>query len=210
MGEYHGDNPFAAVKAIRLPETELAYLTPEQIDLLFNELQQSRNAHVYLIASLCLMTGCRWSEAQQLRAENVRHQRVTYVDTKNGRNRTVPISEDLFGRLQRHGKPLGRLFPQDAYQAFTEALNRSGIELPKGQRTHVLRHTFASHFIMNGGDLLTLQKILGHQTIQMTMRYAHLSPDHLADSLKFGPQSPRRHFVDTDEKWNTETGRKKR
>ncbi len=87
-------------------------------------------------------------------------------------------------------------------------MNRTGIELPNGQRAHVLRHTFASHFIMNGGDLLTLQKILGHQTIQMTMRYAHLSPGHLAASLKFGPKMPGRYLVETDEKWNPETGRK--
>ncbi|OLO02614.1 phage integrase, partial [Salinicola socius] len=202
MDDYHGENPFAAVKAIRLPEAELSYLTHDQIDALFDELKQSRNAHVWLIATLCLTTGCRWSEAQTLRSENVQHRRVTYVGTKNGRNRTVPISDDLYEKLKNHGKRSGRLFPQDAYQAFSEAMNRTGIELPKGQRTHVLRHTFASHFIMNGGDLLTLQKILGHQTIQMTMRYAHLSPDHLADSLKFGPKMPGRHLVDTDEKWN--------
>lgn len=42
--------------------------------------------------------------------------------------------------------------------------------------------------MMNGGDVLTLQKILGHQTIQMTMRYAHLSPDHLADAIKYAPR----------------------
>ncbi|WP_425543404.1 tyrosine-type recombinase/integrase [Marinobacterium maritimum] len=67
----------------------------------------------------------------------------------------------------------------DCYQSFTNALEESGIELPKGQRTHVLRHTFASHFMMNGGNLLTLQKVLGHASIQMAMRYAHLEPEHL-------------------------------
>ncbi|WP_422822622.1 tyrosine-type recombinase/integrase [Vreelandella titanicae] len=60
--------------------------------------------------------------------------------------------------------------------------------LPKGQRTRVLRHTFASHFVINGGNLLTLQKIMGHQSIQMTMRYAHLAPDHLKETVTFGPK----------------------
>ena len=51
----------------------------------------------------------------------------------------------------------------------------------------MLRHTFASHFIMNGGNILTLQKILGHTTLAMTMRYTHLAPDHLRDALNLGP-----------------------
>ena len=56
-----------------------------------------------------------------------------------------------------------------------------------GHNTHILRHTFASHFIMNGGDILTLQRILGHSDLKMTMKYAHLSPSHLDDVLKFAP-----------------------
>ncbi|WP_278248833.1 tyrosine-type recombinase/integrase [Phytopseudomonas daroniae] len=56
---------------------------------------------------------------------------------------------------------------------------RTTIKLPKGQAAHVLRHTFASHFIQNGGNIVTLQRILGHSSLVMTMRYAHLAPDHL-------------------------------
>ena len=44
-------------------------------------------------------------------------------------------------------------------------------------RFHDLRHTFASQWVLKGGDLFKLQKILGHQSVQMTMRYAHLAPD---------------------------------
>ena len=49
---------------------------------------------------------------------------------------------------------------------------------------HALRHTFASHFIMAGGNILTLQKILGHSDIKVTLVYAHLAPDFLADELE--------------------------
>nr|OED53629.1 hypothetical protein BEI47_17715 [Aliivibrio fischeri] len=55
-------------------------------------------------------------------------------------------------------------------------------DLPKGQATHVLRHTFASHFMMNGRNIIVLQKILGHVDIKQTMVYAHFSPDHLNDA----------------------------
>jgi site-specific recombinase XerD len=66
-------------------------------------------------------------------------------------------------------------------------VDESGLTLPKGQLTHVLRHTFASHFMMNGGNILVLQKILGHANLTMTMRYAHLAPEHLQEAKTLNP-----------------------
>lgn len=63
----------------------------------------------------------------------------------------------------------------------------AGLVLPRGQLTHVLRHTFASHFMMNGGNILVLQKLLGHSSLTMTMRYAHLAPDHLQEARMLNP-----------------------
>lgn len=188
LDEWRGANPFAKIQPLRLDEKELAYLTEEQIHGLFRVLEKSNNPDVQLITRLCLATGARWSEAQTLRAEMLRQGRVTFTGTKNGRNRTIPLPEDLYHALVAHGPRIGRLFRTTAYNAFSAAIIEAGIELPKGQRTHVLRHTFASHFMMNGGDVLTLQKILRHQTIAMTMRYAHLSPEHLADAIKYAPK----------------------
>jgi integrase len=54
------------------------------------------------------------------------------------------------------------------YSAFRSALKRSGIKTASGQSAHILRHTFASHFIMNKGNILTLQKILGHSSLLVT------------------------------------------
>jgi site-specific recombinase XerD len=53
--------------------------------------------------------------------------------------------------------------------------------------THVLRHTFASHFVMKGGNILTLQRLLGHRDLKTTMRYAHFSPDHLLEAVRLNP-----------------------
>lgn len=71
--------------------------------------------------------------------------------------------------------------------AFRHALNKSGIALPTGQAAHVLRQSFASHFVMNGGGILTLQKMLGHFSLVMTMRYSHLSEGHLAKASQLNP-----------------------
>jgi site-specific recombinase XerD len=78
-------------------------------------------------------------------------------------------------------------FRRATTNAFRYAIQQAGIELPDGQLTHVLRHTYASHFMMGGGNILTLQRILGHQSIAMTMRYAHLAPDHLEESRRLNP-----------------------
>ena len=48
---------------------------------------------------------------------------------------------------------------------------------------HGLRHTFASHFIMSGGNILTLQKLLGHSSVAVTMKYAHLAPDFMKEEV---------------------------
>lgn len=70
---------------------------------------------------------------------------------------------------------------------FKQRLKDAGIELDRGQNTHILRHTFASHFIINGGNVLVLQKILGHSDIRMTMIYTHLTPNHLSEAVEFAP-----------------------
>ncbi|HEI8572293.1 TPA: tyrosine-type recombinase/integrase [Morganella morganii] len=83
-------------------------------------------------------------------------------------------------------KKCGRLFT-GCYSAFRTAVRRAKIELPAGRLSHVLRHTFASHFMMNGGNILVLQRILGHTDIKMTMHYSHFVPDHLNDMVMFNP-----------------------
>lgn len=74
--------------------------------------------------------------------------------------------------MQCAGFDVKRLLPNCARMAestFDNALKRAKIELPSGQKSHVLRHTFASHLIINDGNILKLQN-LGHTTLDMTMR----------------------------------------
>lgn len=53
--------------------------------------------------------------------------------------------------------------------------------------SHVLRHSFASHFMMAGGNIVVLQRILGHSDIRVTMCYAHFAPDHLEEAVTNNP-----------------------
>lgn len=179
-------NPLQFVRMIKISESELTYLDQAQIKELLDKLKNSRSKHVYLVAKLCLSTGCRWSEANRLQPRNLRKHKVTFTDTKSGKNRTIPISPALYDELNEHFKKHGP-FTEFTITAFRRLISKTNITLPKGQATHVLRHSFASHFIINGGNILTLQRILGHSTINMTMRYAHLAPDHLEEAVKLNP-----------------------
>lgn len=181
------DNPLEEVKPLKLDEQELSYLTKEEIRELLQALDKCDNPHTKLIATVCLATGARWSEAEELTPKRVKNQKVTFAETKSGKTRSIPISEALETQLKEHWKTYGPF--TGAITSFRRALARTKIELPRGQATHALRHSFASHFVMNGGNILTLQKILGHSSLIMTMRYAHLSPDHLQEAVTLGPLS---------------------
>ncbi|KFL55739.1 integrase [Burkholderia pyrrocinia] len=187
LGQWRGDNPLSSLRQFKVVERELTYLDRSQIIRLLHELGAGRNKHAKLIAKICLATGARWSEAEGLTIHQVKNGLIQYARTKSGKTRAVPIEEGLFDEIQTHHQMHGReshIFDVAA-SAFREAVERAKIELPDGQLTHVLRHTFASHFMMNGGNILTLQRILGHASLTMTMRYAHLSPDHLEEAKRF-------------------------
>lgn len=143
------------------------------------------NPHLLLLIEVCLSTGARWSEAEGLSASLVKNNQVTFADTKNGKARTVPISQDLSDRLHKHWVKCGSF--TSSIGSFRRVLDKTGIALPEGQATHVLRHSFASHFVMNGGNIVTLQRILGHSSVKTTMRYSHLCPGFLNDAIKYNP-----------------------
>ena len=136
-----------------------------------------------------MTTGARWSEAENLELRHIRNGQIQFAGTKSGKVRSIPISADFERELRQHHDPAEtgpRLFAY-AYSAFRDAVERSELALQEGQLTHVLRHTFASHFMMNGGNILVLQRSLGHANLTMTMRYAHLAPDHLQEVVKLNP-----------------------
>lgn len=186
LGQIEFENPLVGVKPLKLQERELSWLTNEQISELLEAIRNGcENPHTELVTLLCLATGARWSEAEKLTPNRLQGNIVTYAGTKSGKVRSVPISKELADRLRKHWRTEGHF--TSSITSFRRALERTTIQLPKGQAAHALRHTFASHFVQNGGNIVTLQKILGHSTLAMTMRYAHLAPDHLQDAIRLGP-----------------------
>jgi integrase len=109
---------------------------------------------------------------------------------KSGRAREVPLSPETVKALKQHRHLRGELvFCTDAGRMFRKnetkhplwrACKRAGLRLIGW---HALRHTFASHLTMRGVPLKAIQELLGHATIEMTMRYSHLSPEVRRDAV---------------------------
>lgn len=186
LGEWNLPNPLVNVRKFVIAEKEMAWLTHEQISELLLKAKHSTKKDLSLLIRICLVTGARWREAENLTRSQLSPFKITYVRTKGKKNRSVPISEELYNEIDELKRD--RLF-DDLYFSFMGLIEQTNITLPRGQLTHVLRHTFAAHFMMNGGNILVLQRILGHSDIKMTMKYAHFAPEHLDTALSFNPLS---------------------
>ncbi|MBK4715161.1 tyrosine-type recombinase/integrase [Enterobacterales bacterium BIT-L3] len=99
-------------------------------------------------------------------------------------NRSVPIAKDVEAFVKT--KTSGRLF-NASYPHVRTTLKTMKPDLPDGQAVHVLRHTFATHVMIQDGNIITLQRILGYANIQQTMVYAHFAPDYLQDAVTRNP-----------------------
>ncbi|MEW6170760.1 MAG: site-specific integrase [Candidatus Omnitrophota bacterium] len=175
-------NPCKAVKLFKENNQRLRYLEKEEVI----KLLASCRGHLKPIAILALNTGMRKSEILNLKWQDIDFKRniICLLDTKNGEKRQVPMNEQAktaLIRVKKHpespyifcnkdGKPYG-----DIKKSFFTALKKAGII---NFHFHDLRHTFASHLVMSGVDLNTVRELLGHKSLEMTLRYSHLSPDH--------------------------------
>ncbi len=169
------------VKLLEENNRRLRYLSKEECIRLLSACE----AHLRPIVEMALNTGMRKREILNLRWDSVdlTHGFLLLGDTKNGERREIPINTTLRDGLKnitrrldvpyvfhRDGKPYG-----DVKRSFSTALRRSKIH---DFKFHDLRHTFASHLVMAGIDITTVKELLGHKTLTMTLRYAHLSPSH--------------------------------
>jgi integrase len=105
--------------------------------------------------------------------------------TKTNERRIIPMHNAIYKQLletsrNRNGDLIFSDAKTNLRKNFEAALKRAEIN---DFRFHDLRHTFASYLVMNGANLKVVQQLLGHKDIQMTMRYSHLSQDHLQDAI---------------------------
>ncbi|MCH9300471.1 phage integrase [Pantoea allii] len=183
LGEWKLPNPLDGVRIYRVDEKEMSWLTSAQIKELLAGAELFGRDDLTMICKICLATGARWSEAESLSRSQISPNKISFFKTKGGKNRSVPIPKWLYNELR---EKQGKMF-KPCYQYFKKMLATTSIQLVEGQKTHVLRHTFASHFMMNGGNILVLQRILGHANIRETMKYAHFAPEHLEEAVTLNP-----------------------
>lgn len=174
-----GESLSSKIKKVRENANRIRYLSWKEIEKL---LKECKLPYLKLIVLIALNTGMRRGEILSLTWEQIdlENDFIHLEMTKNGRRRDIPINPLLHKEIKKWlditPNKTGFLFEvKDIKKSFGSMLKRAGI---KNFRFHDLRHTFASHLVMQGVDLATVSRLLGHSTIDMTMRYSHLSPDH--------------------------------
>ena len=180
-------SPFERGKSLLLKENNqrIRYLTEDEISRLLAECKGPKQKHLYRIIVCALNTGMRKGEILGLNWDQIRNGFVYLQKTKGKNRREIPVNEDLAEILKEIRKEEGltskyvftyaRRTIDRVDRAFRAALKRAHIE---DFRFHDLRHTAASHLVMRGASLKDVQEILGHKTMTMTLRYAHLSQEH--------------------------------
>lgn len=181
------DNPLRRVAKETEPQGRVRFLSDRERGALFEACRKSDLPELRLIVLLALTTGMRRGELLGLRWPDVDLERRLIVlnKTKNHERRSVPIIPEIVALLRDHAKvrrlDSDLLFPGDADQPLKidrEWYAALGAAKVKDFRFHDLRHTAASYLAMSGATIPELAAVLGHKTLAMVKRYAHLSDQH--------------------------------
>jgi site-specific recombinase XerD len=190
------DPEFDDMGLTRRPKKLPVVLSVEEVEKL---IEAAPNIRYRMILVLLYSTGLRRTEASQLKISDIDSQRmVIHVhEGKNSRDRELPLTPKLLAELRDYWrvckvKPRVYLFPtrfkaageeerpitdKAVWHACRESARRSGLSKRFGP--HTLRHTFATHLMESGADLPTIQLLMGHEKLQDTTVYLHLSRRHL-------------------------------
>jgi integrase len=199
---YTGKNPVSQVNKPAEDNKRTRFFSQAEANQLLSELKK-QDADLYGMALLAFRCGLRAAEVLKLTFGNIdfENEQIEIIDTKSGRNRfafmTVDVKEMLSDRLTltTDPAPTGLIFKRDTGpyleipKLFKKVVDRMGFNTginDKRQKLvfHSCRHSFASWHAATGTDLHILQKLLGHETFSMVLRYAHLRPDTLKAAVK--------------------------
>lgn len=199
--EWIEDNPVRRVRKPKEPRGRVRFLSDDVVSedgtITYGERERllkacalSPNKVLYTIVVLALSTGMRQSEIMNLRwaDTDLKQARIILHDTKNGERRVVPLYGHALDQLKQLSKvrslKTDLLFPGKKLTSpvfirtpWKNAVESAGIE---DFRFHDLRHSAASYLAMNGASMVEIADVLGHKTLSMVKRYAHLSEAHTA------------------------------
>jgi integrase len=201
-----------AIPKIRLerePQGRIRWLEPGEEARLLAACAKSRNPELTKIVTVALETGLRRGELLGLTWDRVDLSRgvIRLEQTKSGRRREVPMRQAVYDVLAGLPGPReGRVFETRSIRtAFENAVVEAKLD---DFRLHDTRHHFASWFVMRGGSLQALKEILGHSSLTMTMRYAHLAPEHLRSEVAKTERRPINPAVSTKSAQSSESDAK--
>lgn len=182
------NNPLRKVSKMKEPRGRVRFLSDDERSRLLSECKACKGDYLYIVVVLALSTGARRMEILGLEWKDVDLSRgiITLHETKNGERRILPLVgharelmqaystvRHLNGNLVFPGKNIKKSI--DIRTPWENALKRAEIS---DFRFHDLRHSAASYLAMNGATLAEIAEVLGHKTLQMVKRYAHLSEAH--------------------------------
>lgn len=189
------DNPMRKVTKGKESRGRVRFLSDDERKRLLKACYESHNPYIYPVVVLALSTGMRQGEIMGLTwdAVDLNRGRAILHETKNGERRSVAITGHALDILKNLSKvrqiDCNLLFPSkekrlqklqkpiDLRTLWLAALKKAEID---DFKFHDLRHSAASYLAMNGASLAEIAEVLGHKTLQMVKRYAHLSEGHTA------------------------------
>jgi integrase len=179
MGDIHNLPEFRRQKE---RAGRIRFLTVEEETMLFDAIR-AQSEDYYRLSVFLVDTGARLGEAIGLKWGDIGDSRVSFWITKSGRSRSIPLTgraaEVLKLQAGRKSGPFSGILQHKYRAVWNEAKAAVGLGLDDDVVPHVLRHTCASRLVQGGIDIRRVQTWLGHQTLTMTMRYAHLATHDL-------------------------------
>lgn len=179
------DNPAKRVKQFEETHREM-YITKTQTKRLMKAVEESKNPHLKYIIPFLLLSGARKSEVLRAKWRDIDYERNVWTIpiTKNKKIRKIPISDQLLKLIKTIPNTSQYLFPApikkghytDVARPWYHARAKAGLHSLK---LHDLRHSFASALVNSGRSLYEVQMLLGHSSMRMTQRYAHLNNESL-------------------------------